>query len=117
MLSEFRSHTTLPAQDLERARAFYAQTLGFTPVLENPGGSFYEGGEGTRFFVFKSEGRPSGDHTQMGFSVSRIEQVVAELRERGVQFEGDVNDLGAIKNAFFRDSEGNLVGLVEFMQS
>jgi hypothetical protein len=51
----------------------------------------------------------------MGFVVTGIEGVVDELRSRGVEFDGDgVNDQGFLKNAFFRDSEGNLIGLVEF---
>jgi hypothetical protein len=28
-----------------------------------------------------------------------------------------VNDLGPLKNAFFHDPEGNLVGLVEFVDA
>ena len=40
-----------------------------------------------RFVVYQSTGRASGEFTQMGFYVADIESTVAELRERGVQFE------------------------------
>jgi catechol 2,3-dioxygenase-like lactoylglutathione lyase family enzyme len=33
--------TRLPAQDLGRARAFYAEKLGLEPVEERPGGLLY----------------------------------------------------------------------------
>jgi catechol 2,3-dioxygenase-like lactoylglutathione lyase family enzyme len=33
--------TRLPAQDLDRARAFYAEKVGLEPVDERPGGLLY----------------------------------------------------------------------------
>ena len=38
MLNEGRVATRLPAQDLERARSFYADKLGLQPVEEREGG-------------------------------------------------------------------------------
>ena len=65
MLSKGRVATRLPAQDLNRARAFYADKLDLEPVEEREGGLRYvcAGGE---FALFESVGGPSGDHTQMG---------------------------------------------------
>src|SRR5436190_18253099 len=78
--------TRLPAQDLDRARRFYAEKLGLQPAEERPGGLRYRcaGGE---FAIFQSAGAPSGQHTQMAFEVSDIEATVKELRARGVVFE------------------------------
>jgi len=121
--------TRLPAQDLERARAWYADKLGFEPSDEREGGLLYRMGGG-EFALFASAGAPSGEHTQMGFEVEDIEAVVAELRRRGVVFE-DVRMPGMpVKDGiaevrgnypskqstgeravWFRDSEGNLLGL------
>jgi catechol 2,3-dioxygenase-like lactoylglutathione lyase family enzyme len=78
--------TRLPAQDLERARAFYADKLGLEPIEERPGGLRYQCGSG-RFSLFESAGAPSGDYTQMAWEVDDIEAVVEELRRRGVVFE------------------------------
>ena len=121
--------TRLPAGDLTRARKFYAEKLGLEPADERPGGLLYRcaGGE---FVVFESTGTSPGAFTQMGFEVEDIEAAVAELRERGVVFEevdlpgmrtvdgiADIAGNYAIKNAtgergaWFRDSEGNLLGL------
>jgi catechol 2,3-dioxygenase-like lactoylglutathione lyase family enzyme len=121
--------TRLPAQDLDRARAFYAERLGLEPVDERPGGLLYRGESG-EFALFLSTGRSSGDHTQMAFEVDDIEAAVADLRARGVVFEAyDAPSLRARdgivdiegnypskrargeRGAWFRDSEGNLLGI------
>lgn len=118
----------LPAQDLERARAWYAEKLGLQPVEEREGGLRYRTG-GTVFTVFASAGAPSGAHTQMALAVDDIDEAVAELRSRGVVFEEydlpgmkTVDGIAEIEGtypsegigeraAWFRDSEGNLIGM------
>lgn len=62
-LSTSRAATRLPAQDLDRARAYYADKLGLEPVDERPGGLLYRVG-GCEFALFATTGRPSGDHTR-----------------------------------------------------
>ena len=128
MLGNAKVATRLPAQDLERARAFYSEKLGLEPAEERPGGLRYRvaGGE---FAIFQSGGAPSGEHTQMGFEVEDLEVAVAELRQRGVVFEeydfpglttvGGIADIEGNypskgtgeRGAWFRDSEGNMLGL------
>ena len=87
MLSSARINATLPAADLDRARRFYEETLGFVPADVPPGGVRYEAADGDRFLVFLSSGRATGSHTQLGFQVDDIATEVAELRSRGVVFE------------------------------
>jgi predicted enzyme related to lactoylglutathione lyase len=41
MLREHPIHAVIPATDLERARAFYADKLGLTPTREEPAGLVY----------------------------------------------------------------------------
>ena len=123
MLANARLHATLPCTDYERAKAFYRDKLGLTPSSDEPGGAFYDGRDGSRFFLFPSSGRPSGSHTQMGFVVDDIEAEVRELKGRGVEFEqydfpGFDKDkgfatTGEIRSAWFKDSEGNLLGIVQ----
>jgi catechol 2,3-dioxygenase-like lactoylglutathione lyase family enzyme len=126
--------TRLPAQDLERARRFYAEKLGLHPVEERDGGLRYRCGS-TLFALFASAGEPSGTHTQMGWKVNDIEATVTELRGRGLEFEeydfpgfetrdgiADVHgnypsDAGVGERAvWFRDSEGNLLGIGQAMR-
>lgn len=121
--------TRLPAQDLERARRFYADKLGLEPAEERPGGLRYRCASG-EFVLFQSAGAPSGEHTQMALEVDDLEATVRRLRERGVVFEefevpglttvegiaeveGNYPSKGGVgeRAAWFRDSEGNLVGI------
>jgi catechol 2,3-dioxygenase-like lactoylglutathione lyase family enzyme len=129
MLNQSEVATRLPAQDLDRARAFYADKLGLQPVEERPGGLRYRCGN-SYFALFESAGAASGTHTQMGWEVADIAAVVAELRARGVVFEEydlpgltTVNGIAEVagnypskggtgeKAAWFKDSEGNLIGI------
>lgn len=121
--------TRLPAQDLDRAQAFYSEKLGLDPIEERPGGLKYRCGNG-HFVLFESAGVPLGKHTQMGWAVDDIEAVAAELRRRGVTLEeydlpglttvngiasisGNYPSLGGVgeRGAWFRDSEGNLLSI------
>jgi catechol 2,3-dioxygenase-like lactoylglutathione lyase family enzyme len=129
-LTNAHAVTKLPAQDLERARAFYRDKLGLEPVEERTGGLRYVCGQ-TEFHLFSSSGAASGQSTQMGFEVEDVEATLADLRARGVTFErfdmpgfdvrGDTiaapdnypskgsGELGT----FFYDSEGNLIGIAQ----
>jgi catechol 2,3-dioxygenase-like lactoylglutathione lyase family enzyme len=131
MLEDAKVTTRLPAQDLDRARAFYFEKLGLEPAEERPGGLLYRVG-GTEFGLFESAGEPSGAHTQMAWEVDDIDGVVAELRGRGVVFEEydfpgltTVDGIAEVEGnypskggkgeraAWFRDSEGNMLGMGE----
>lgn len=119
----------LPAQDLARAKSFYRDKLGLTPSEERPGGLRYQCGNGW-FSLFESAGVPSGNHTQLAWEVDDVDATVAQLRARGVVFEeydlpglrtangiakvaGHYPSRGGVgeKAAWFRDSEGNLLGI------
>ena len=81
--------TRLPAQDLDRARRWYSEKLGLEPTEERPGGLRYQIGD-TYFALFTSAGAPSGEHTQMGWEVDDLDDVVEDLRSRGVEFEAEL---------------------------
>jgi catechol 2,3-dioxygenase-like lactoylglutathione lyase family enzyme len=128
MLCESDAVARLPAQDLARARRFYSEKLGLEPLEERPGGLRYRSG-GTFFVLFESAGVASGTHTQLAWEVHDIAAVVANLKARGVVFEeydlpglktvdsiatvaGNYPSKGVAEHgAWFKDSEGNLLGL------
>ena len=129
MLKDGRVATRIPAQDLNRARRFYSDKLGLDPSEERPGGLLYRCASG-EFALFESAGAASGTSTQMAWDVDDIDATVAELRERGVVFEHvDVPGLKTVdgiaevsgnypskggkgeRAAWFRDSEGNMLGI------
>jgi catechol 2,3-dioxygenase-like lactoylglutathione lyase family enzyme len=133
MLKDGRVAARIPAQDLGRARRFYSEKLGLEPTEEREGGLRYQFPDGSEFAVFASAGAASGEHTQMGWEVADIEATVADLRARGVVFEEydfpglrTVDGIAEIdgqypskgsgeRGAWFRDSEGNLLGIGEIV--
>jgi mannose-6-phosphate isomerase-like protein (cupin superfamily)/predicted enzyme related to lactoylglutathione lyase len=119
-----QSYAKLPARDVERARAFYADRLNLTPFGEHNSHLFYKVG-GSHFMVYPSSGAASGTHDQIGFAVDDVESMVATLRSNGVIFEDNepppgasatdgIMDFGGVKAAWLKDSEGNLLSIVEF---
>src|SRR5438445_9754826 len=79
MLKHSDVSARLPAQDLSRAKAFYADKLGLTPIEERPDGLRYQCGNGS-FSLFQSSGKPAGNHTQVAWEVDDIQATVAELQ-------------------------------------
>jgi organic hydroperoxide reductase OsmC/OhrA len=127
--------TRLPAQELARARAWYADKLALEPSEQRPGGLLYRCAHG-EFALFESSGIASGTHTQMAWEVDDLDAVVAQLRSRGVEFEeyeepwlttdngiaevaGNYPSRGGVgeRAAWFRDSEGNLLAIGEALAS
>jgi catechol 2,3-dioxygenase-like lactoylglutathione lyase family enzyme len=122
MLKGSATYTTIPVSDLERAKQFYGETLGLTPAMVTEGGVMYGSG-GTQFFVYPSTYKASG-HTQMSWVVGDIKAEVAALRGKGVLFDeydrpgvktvGGIAQSGpAVWTAYFRDPDGNLLGLTQ----
>ena len=124
----------LPAQDLARAKSFYRDKLGLRPSEQRPGGLRYQCGNGW-FSLFESAGVPSDNHTQLAWEVDDVDATVAQLRARGVVFEEydlpgfkTINSIAEVaghypsrggvgeKAAWFRDSEGNLLGIGQAMR-
>jgi catechol 2,3-dioxygenase-like lactoylglutathione lyase family enzyme len=114
----------LPAQDIERARAFYRDAFGLEPYSEHKRHLHYEI-DGGYFIIFPSSGAPSGTHDQLGFVVEDVEAAAAQLRSKGITFEDyeapphatkhdGITDFGAVRAAWLKDSEGNLISIGQF---
>jgi len=109
------------AEDLARASAFYADLLGAAPTAAyDPPGLVFFDVDGTRLML--SQGSPTALHY---FHVGDLDATVGRLRDAGAAVESephlvfghDDDALGPAGTdewqAFVRDSEGNMVGLVE----
>jgi catechol 2,3-dioxygenase-like lactoylglutathione lyase family enzyme len=118
--------TMVPAKDLERAKAWYADKLGLKPADGgNEGGAVYKLGNGTGFFLYSSQFAGTAKHTVISLDTNDIAADMKALRGKGVTFEEyDLPDLktvdgvaswGAVKNAWFKDADGNIIGLVQGM--
>jgi catechol 2,3-dioxygenase-like lactoylglutathione lyase family enzyme len=123
LLTHRRVHATIPAADLGRARKWYSDKLGFEPIRELPGGLMYDAAEGTRFIIYPTPNAGQSPNTLMGFSTSDIEAEVRDLKAHGVAFEeydyptlktvDSIATSGPVRSAWFRDSEGNIIGVVQ----
>jgi len=123
MLASFPVVASLPAVDIDRARHFYGETLGLKPLdIPIPDGALFEAGNGSQIYLYQ-RGPSKADHTAATFTVENIEQVIDDLTSHGVIFEQyDMGELktdargiatyGTNKTAWFKDSEGNILGIV-----
>ncbi len=117
--------TMLAASDLDRAKAFYADKLGFTPSNEMPGLVADYRSDGTRFEVYKTDFAGTAKNTVGVWRMKGIRDEVARLRGNGVEFEdydfgdggktvgGIMSDAEGDVNAWFKDSEGNILAIAE----
>ena len=100
-------------QDLQRARSFYADTLGLEIETEGEHDLELRCGQVTLdVFDPSSIGQafapsPAG----LALRVPNVEEARAELEAKGVRFEGDTIETGVCKQAWFKDPDGNALML------
>jgi len=122
MLNNGTVTANLPAADLGRARAFYADKLGLKPSQEFGGVMLvYRTAGGSTFSVYQTEYAGQAGHTLAQWHVDDVDAAVADLKNKGVSFEhyddmpgvewnNDVASMGDIgKAAWFKDSENNIL--------
>ena len=121
MLNTSRVEANIPAADLARAKAFYADKLGLTPTRDMAGASLvYETEGGTTFNLYETAYAGQAGHTIAQWHVDDIEAEVHDLKAKGVVFEvydmpgvqwdGEIAYLeGLGRAAWFKDSEGNIM--------
>ena len=123
MLEQYPISARAAASDLARARDWYREKLGLTPQREAMGGVWYRFGGDTWLYLYETPSAGTAQNTIAGWQVQGIEQVMADLRGRGVTFEeydfGEMRtvdgliEMGGAKAAWFKDSEGNTYELTE----
>lgn len=124
LLTDAPVAAVLPAEDIDRAKAFYTEKLGLKLKDENKerGELYFDCGGGTMLLVYKRK-RTTAEHTAAAFKVDNIEQTMEELRAKGVTFEeydfpglktvNGIATVGDMKGAWFTDPEGNIVAVSE----
>jgi len=127
MLSDASVTTMLPVMNMDRARNFYEECLGFKPGGLKPDGKFvYEVG-GTTLALFPKPEGTKADHTAVSFRVDDIAASIEQMERAGVKFEdydfpglktvNHVCVLGAEKAAWFKDTEGNYLCIHEDLRN
>ncbi|WP_421733731.1 VOC family protein [Cellulomonas sp.] len=123
MLADHAAIPVLAVTDMERARAFYEGTLGFTSAGEVPDGVVYGTSNGG-FLVYPSAYAGTNKATAMSFQLSgdAFDAEVAALRAAGVEFQtfdlpgeatwtdGVLSD-GTMRAAWFADPDGNVLNV------
>jgi methylmalonyl-CoA/ethylmalonyl-CoA epimerase len=108
---------SMNAKDVDRATAFYRDTLKLPHLFRFGDLSFFNC-DGIRLMVGKAE-KPEFDHpgSVLYFKVPDIRAAHRDLAGRGVTFEGDPHLIARMPDhelwmAFFKDSEGNTLALM-----
>ena len=109
---------SMNATDIPRAVAFYRDSLGMRLLFEAPPKmAFFDAG-GVRLMLSLPE-TPEYDHpgSVLYFRVDDIDQAYAQLKERGVPFQGKPHLIARMPDhelwmTFFKDSEGNTLALM-----
>ena len=126
MLQDAPLHAYIPARDMARARKFYEDKVGLKPTKQSNktnGGVVYEFGKGTAAFLYPTPNAGTSQASQAFWSVIDVDSEIEALKARGVVFEdydmpGERSPAGAItaggaKAAWFKDSEGNIMALIQ----
>jgi catechol 2,3-dioxygenase-like lactoylglutathione lyase family enzyme len=125
MLKDANVMATVAVKDLAAARAFYVDKLGLgldPDAASEPGVLSLRSGDAT-LLVYESQYAGTNRATAATWSVGdELEAVVQTLKARGVPFEhydmpdttlqGDIHVSGAIKVAWCKDPDGNILSLV-----
>ena len=98
----------IPSQDSERARQFYAETLGLR-ADEHAKFEFWVGETCVGIWEPEQVGIPFAPQKNghLALHVDDVAQARAELEAKGVTFAGDIVDTGVCRMAFFTDPDGN----------
>ena len=123
MLKNARIVPYIPVANVARARKFYEEKIGLVAKEEYAGGVVYECGDGSWVFMYPSAGAGTSRASTAFWAVNDVVAEVAALRKKGVVFEEydmpglkTVNGIatgGGAKTAWFKDSEGNILGVVQ----
>ena len=123
MLKNAPLYAYVPVRDLERARRFYEETLGLARGEPSGPGLVFKGAGGAGFFMYPSPGAGSSQASCAFWQVDDTRATVAWLKGRGVVFEdydtpdmkteGSIFTGGGAMAAWFRDTEGNIMAVVQ----
>jgi catechol-2,3-dioxygenase len=122
MLEGVDAVATIAVKDLNRARKFYEQVLGLSPIQTDKHFVRYKSGASS-VLVYVSSFAGTNKATAATWNAgAELEKIVAELKAKGATFEhydmpqtvrkGDIHVAGTIRNAWLKDPDGNILSLV-----
>ena len=129
MLADAQIMAIVPTTDLARAKAFYGETLGLVDAnVPTPGPQvIYRCGGNTLLEVYERPTAGEAQHTLASWEVGDLRAVVDQLRSRGVRFEeydlpevkteDGISATGDLREAWFRDPDGNILRIHSHVES
>ncbi|MEU6933691.1 VOC family protein [Streptomyces sp. NPDC046385] len=122
MLAESPIAAIIPVNDMARAKRFYTETLGLTLIKESPEDTRFETG-GTMIGLYETPYGGQAQHTLASWKVADLDAEMKDLRSKGVTFEDydlpgiktvdGVVESDEMRGAWFKDSEGNILCVLE----
>jgi predicted enzyme related to lactoylglutathione lyase len=124
MLKHTKAFSGYSVNDIQKAKDFYANTLGLT-VKDNPMGIIELHTDGNNpIILYPKPNHVPATYTVLNFPVADVEKTVDELTQKGVSFEqydGDIKtdakgisrDNGGPTIAWFKDPAGNILSVLE----
>src|SRR5688572_8452951 len=122
MLGDNDVAATIAVKDMATAKRFYEGTLGLKPgEMESPDGILYKSGN-SMVLVYPSAYAGTNQATAASWMVNDLEEVVKDLKAKGVSFEqydnlpgttreGDIHMMGDMKAVWFKDPDGNILNV------
>src|SRR5215212_9442921 len=124
MLRDSNAFASYSVNDLQRAKDFYGDVLGLS-VKQLPQGLSLELAGGARVFLYLKPNHEAATFTVLNFPVASVDDAVAQLKRRGVQFEiydtphlkTDANGIARGNGqgptiAWFKDPAGNFLSVL-----
>jgi catechol 2,3-dioxygenase-like lactoylglutathione lyase family enzyme len=131
MLGSATLLANLKASDRDEAIAFYRDRLGLElvwegEILPDAREALLQASRGGIVCLDEGHGEP-GSQSPISFAVDDVDQTVASLKEKGIEFEeydlpnikteNWVATIGGLKAAWFRDPAGNLIAITSNVES
>ena len=121
MLGSEDAIATVAVKNLQTAAQFYESKLGLRKVGEEMQVLVYQSGKSS-IMVYESQFAGTNQATAVTWQVDDVDGAVRALKEKGIAFEryefpdvkheGDVHVFGKIRNAWFKDPDGNILSIV-----
>ena len=121
MLADSKAFSGFAVTDIEKAAAFYRDTLGLKVTEEHGMLTLHLAGDRPTLIYPKADHEPA-NYTILNFPVDDVEAAVDALVERGVQFEryegAPQDEKGIVRGqgpdiAWFTDPSGNILSVLK----
>jgi len=123
MFADKNVMATIPVKNMNAAKSFYEGKLGLNlTAKQQPGTLAFHCGNSI-LLVYESRYAGTNEATAATWRAGEdVEAIAKDLKSKGVTFEhydlpgltlnGDVHVAGSLKNAWFKDPDGNILSIV-----